>query len=444
MSLANPMLPLHPDQKPLAPSARLLRIATAGSVDDGKSTLVGRLLHDSKAIFDDQLDAIERATRERGHSALDLALLTDGLRAERAQGMTIDVAYRYFATPRRRFIIADTPGHIQYTRNMVTGASTADLAIVLIDVRKGVVTQSRRHGFLATLLQIPHIIVAVNKMDLVDYGQAAFQSVVHDYQIFAASIQVRHLTFVPISALQGDNVVTRSSAMPWYAGPSLLQHLEEVAVDDERAAEDLRLPVQISIRPHQDFRGFAGQLASGRLATGDAVRILPSGLRSHVQRLLAAGEEVSEAVAGDSVVVTLTDEMDVGRGDMVVTPGAEPLRATQFDAILCWLAEEPLDLRTAYILRHTTSQTTAHVSQIDYRINVDTLRHEATPSLAMNDIARVQIETAQPLFVDPYARNRATGALILIDPRTHNTVAAGLVQAAHPSKPVAQAEPTAN
>jgi len=406
----------------------LLRFSTAGSVDDGKSTLIGRLLYDTKSIFEDQLEAVERASRQRGDAYVDLALLTDGLRAEREQGITIDVAYRYFATPKRKFIIADTPGHIQYTRNMVTGASTAELAIVLIDARKGVLTQSKRHGFLASLLQIPHILVAVNKMDLVDYDQATYDRIVDDYTEFASKLSIHDLTFIPISALAGDNVVHKSANMAWYEGPTLLHHLENVNIGASRNLVDFRFPVQLVIRPHQDFRGFAGQIASGSIVPGEEIVVLPSGRTSYVQSITTYGSNLAEAAAGDSVILTLTDEIDVSRGDMIVRRHNLPQVANQLECIICWMNEEPLNPKGAYILQHTTHQVRAFINEINYRIDVDTLHRESVKTLQLNEIGRVKITTTQPLFFDAYQLNRNTGSFILIDPVTNATLAAGMIR----------------
>jgi bifunctional enzyme CysN/CysC len=406
----------------------LLRFSTAGSVDDGKSTLIGRLLYDTKSIFEDQMEAVERASRQRGDAYVDLALLTDGLRAEREQGITIDVAYRYFATPKRKFIIADTPGHIQYTRNMVTGASTAELTIVLIDARKGVLTQSKRHGFLASLLQIPHILVAVNKMDLVDYSEEVFQQIVDEYSEFASKLTLLDLTFIPISALKGDNVVHKSENMPWYDGPTLLHHLEHVNVGATRNLIDFRFPVQSVIRPHQDFRGFAGQIASGSIAPNEEVVVLPAGKTSRVKSIVTYDGELDEAFAGDSVIVTLEDEIDVSRGDMLVRTRNLPQVATQLECTICWMNEEPMNPKGAYILQHTTRQVRAFVSEINYRIDVDTLHREQAETFHLNEIGRVKITTTQPLFFDPYPLNRVTGSFILIDPHSNTTVAAGMIR----------------
>ncbi len=409
-------------------SGDLLRFTTAGSVDDGKSTLIGRLLLDSKAILEDTMAAIERASRQRGDPYLDLALITDGLRAEREQAITIDVAYRFFQTPRRKFIIADTPGHVQYTRNMVTGASTAELAIILIDARRGVLTQSKRHGFLASLLQIPHVLVAVNKMDLVDYDEGVFQAIVEEYRAFASKLSVQDIMYTPISALLGDNVVNRSERMPWYDGPSLLHHLEHVNVGVGRNLVDFRFPVQMALRPHQDFRGFAGQIASGTLAPGEEVVALPSGKTSRVRKITTFEGDLTEASAGDSVVVVLEDELDISRGDMIVRRHNLPQVASQFECTLCWMNEEPLNPDGTYILQHTTRQVRAQIAGLNYRIDVDTLHREPAQTLQLNEIGRVKLTTSQPLFFDPYPINRATGGFILIDPYTNNTVAAGMIR----------------
>jgi bifunctional enzyme CysN/CysC len=408
----------------------LLRFSTAGSVDDGKSTLIGRLLYDSKAIFEDQMEAVELASRNRGDEYVDLALLTDGLRAEREQGITIDVAYRYFATPKRKFIIADTPGHIQYTRNMVTGASTAELAIILIDARKGVLTQSKRHGFLAALLQIPHLVVAVNKMDLVDYDQKTYQRIVDDYKAFAAKLNIHDMVFIPLSALKGDNVVDKSPNMPWYDGATLLHHLETVNVGTSRNITDFRFPVQTVIRPNQNFRGFAGQIASGRIAPGEEVVALPSGHSSRVRAIVTYDGELEEAGVGESVILTLEDEIDISRGDMIVRKRNLPEKSSQLDATLCWMNEEPLDPDSAYWLIHTTRSVRAFISELNYKIDVDTMHREPARTLSLNEIGRVQLTTTHPLFFDPYQVNRSTGSFILVDPATNNTVAAGMIRSA--------------
>ncbi|HEX6911994.1 MAG TPA: sulfate adenylyltransferase subunit CysN, partial [Longimicrobium sp.] len=406
----------------------LLRFTTAGSVDDGKSTLIGRLLYDTKSIFQDQLEAIEGASRRRGEQGVNLALLTDGLRAEREQNITIDVAYRYFATPRRKFIIADTPGHVQYTRNMVTGASTAELAIVLVDARRGVLTQSRRHGFISSLLRIPHVVVAVNKMDLVDYREDVYQEIVAEYTAFAEKLGIRDLTFIPISALLGDNVVDRSEAMPWYSGATLLYHLEHVNVGADRNLVDFRFPVQYVVRPHQDFRGFAGRVASGTLRPGEEVVVLPSGRGSRVRAIETYDGPLPEAAEGDSVVVTIEDEVDISRGDMLVRRNNLPTLGNRLDAMLCWMDEQPLDPSVSYVIQHTTRSARAFVSRVVYRIDVDTLHREDAQSLGLNDIGRVEVTASAPLFFDPYQLNRATGSFILVDPGTNVTVAAGMIR----------------
>ncbi|MCP4424885.1 MAG: sulfate adenylyltransferase subunit CysN [Chloroflexi bacterium] len=406
----------------------LLRFTTAGSVDDGKSTLIGRLLYDSKSIFEDQMTAVIEASEQRGDEEVDLALLTDGLRAEREQKITIDVAYRYFATPKRKFIIADTPGHIQYTRNMVTGASTAELAIILIDARNGVLTQSKRHGFLATLLRIPHLMVAVNKMDLVDYDQAAYDQIVKDYTEFIQKLNVQDVTFIPVSALRGDNVVDKSENTPWYDGPTLLHHLENVNVGASLNNVDFRYPVQYVVRPHQNFRGYAGQIASGRIAKGEEIAVLPSGLSSKVESIVVAGEELGAANVGDSVILTLADEIDISRGDMIVRTNNLPQKSNRVDATICWMSEEPMKARGAYRVQHTTRLVNGFISELNYKINVDTMHREDADTLVLNEIGRIQLTTTQPLYYDRYQLNRTTGNFILIDPATNNTVAAGMIR----------------
>ena len=406
----------------------LLRFSTAGSVDDGKSTLIGRLLYDSKSIFEDQMTAVEQASQNRGDETVDLALLTDGLRAEREQKITIDVAYRYFATPKRKFIIADTPGHIQYTRNMVTGASTAELAIILIDARKGVLTQSKRHGFLATLLRIPHIVVAVNKMDLVDYDEATYDAIVQDYTDFAQKLNVQDITYIPLSALVGDNVVEKGDNMPWYDGPTLLHHLENVNVGASLNNVDFRYPVQYVVRPNQNFRGYAGQIVSGRIAKGEGVVVLPSGLSSSIASIVTADGDLESANVGDSVTLTLADEIDISRGDMIVRTHNLPQKSNRVDATICWMSEEPLKPRGSYLVQHTTRQVNGFISSLDYKIDVDTMHREETETLELNEIARIQLTTTQPLYYDRYQLNRHTGSFILIDPATNNTVAAGMIR----------------
>ena len=406
----------------------MLRFTTAGSVDDGKSTLIGRLLYDTKSIFEDQLDAIESASRRRGEDYVNLALLTDGLRAEREQNITIDVAYRYFATPRRKFVMADTPGHVQYTRNMVTGASTADLAIVLVDARKGVLEQSKRHAFISALLGIPHLVIAVNKMDLVDFNETVFGDIVREFTEFVSKLGVKDVTFIPVSALKGDNIVDRSTNMPWYEGATLLHHLETVSITSDRNLLDFRFPVQYVIRPHQDYRGFAGRVASGTIRAGEEVLILPAARATRIKSVENAGGVVKEAVAGDSIVLTLEDEIDVSRGDMIVRRNNLPTVTTRFDAMLCWMAEAPLDSTVPYVLIHTTRSVRGFITKVVYRIDVETLHRKTDVGFGLNDIGRVEITTAQPLFFDAYSRNTATGGFILVDPFTNVTVAAGMIR----------------
>ena len=414
----------------------ILRFATADSVDDGKSTLIGRLLYDSKSIFADQLEAVERTSRDRGEDYTNLALLTDGLRAEREQGITIDVAYRYFATPRRKFIIADTPGHIQYTRNMVTGASTADLAVVLVDARNGLTEQSRRHAFLTTLLRVPHMVLAVNKMDLVDYSAEVFERITEEFSAFAARLDIGDLTFIPISALHGDNVVDRSANMPWYDGPSLLHHLEHVHIASDRNLIDVRFPVQYVIRPHaatdaalHDYRGYAGQVAGGVLKPGDEVLHLPSGFSTRVRRIEAAGTEIAEAFAPMSVTLLLDDDVDISRGDMICRPNNRPAAAQDIEAMVSWMSSDvPLARRSRLVVKHTSRTVKAIVTDLHYRIDVNTLhRDEAATQLGLNEIGRVRLRLTQPIFCDPYARNRTTGGLILIDEGTNATVGAAMI-----------------
>ena len=394
-------------------------------MDDGKSTLLGRLLYDTKSIFEDQLETIRELSTDK---ELDLALLTDGLRAEREQKITIDVAYRYFTTPNRKFILADTPGHFQYTRNMITGCSTAELAIILIDARKGVTTQSRRHGFLASLLKVPHLLVAINKMDLVDYDINVFRRWRDEYREFAERLQIHDVTFIPISALEGDNVVKRSRRMPWYQGPTLLHHLESVKVGSSRNLVDFRFPVQYVVRPNQDFRGLAGTVYSGRVRPGDEVTVLPSGLETRIRSVWNADDKVEEAIAGDSVVLTLEDEVDAGRGDMIVRRRNVPRRASRLDAMLCWMSGEPLQVGGEYWLQHTTRRVKAYVEELVYRMDVDTLSRQEAETLNLNDIGRVVLRTTEPLHFDEYALNRATGNFILIDPASNNTVGAGMLK----------------
>ncbi|MEY2423717.1 MAG: bifunctional enzyme CysN/CysC [Acidimicrobiaceae bacterium] len=413
--------------------AEMLRFATAGSVDDGKSTLIGRLLYDSKAIFEDQLESVERTSRERGDEYTNLALLTDGLRAEREQGITIDVAYRYFATPKRKFIIADTPGHIQYTRNMVTGASTADLALILIDARKGVLEQSRRHAFLSSLLGIPHLVLCVNKMDLVDYEEDVYERIKAEFRDFAMKLDVHDLTFVPISALHGDNVVNRSANMPWYEGSSLLHQLEEVHIASDRNLIDPRFPVQYVIRPqskeHHDYRGYAGTMAGGVLKPGDEVIVLPSGFVSKVRSIETFDGPVEEAFSPMSVTITLEDDIDVSRGDMICRQHNQPQVGQDLDATICWLTEQnTLKAGNRYTLKHTTRTVKAVVRSLQYRLDVNTLhRDDDVSELTLNEIGRISLRTQSPLFYDDYRRNRTTGSFILIDEVNNNTVAAGMI-----------------
>jgi bifunctional enzyme CysN/CysC len=409
----------------------LLRFATAGSVDDGKSTLIGRLLYDSKQIFSDQLAHLEQTSERMGHDFLDLSLLTDGLRAEREQGITIDVAYRYFATPHRRFIIADTPGHEQYTRNMVTGASTADLAVVLVDARKGVLAQSRRHAFISSLLHIPHLVVCVNKMDLVDFDEAVFDAVVEDFGAFAARLEVPDVTFIPVSALLGDNVVERSESMPWYQGPPLLYHLEHVHIASDRNLIDARFPVQWVIRPHSsggDYRAYAGQVAGGILRPGDDVVVLPGGQRTTIAGIDTFDGPLQEAFPPMSVALRLADDLDVGRGSTIVRPHNLPTVSSSFECLLCWMSERPLDPARRYLVKHTTRTAAVGSVEVRYAIDVTSLhRDETATTLALNDLGRVRLELASPLVFDSYRRNRVTGSLIVVDEATHETVAAGVV-----------------
>jgi bifunctional enzyme CysN/CysC len=412
----------------------LLRIATAGSVDDGKSTLIGRLLYDSKQIFEDQLEQVAQAS-ERRHGAngeVDLALLTDGLRAEREQGITIDVAYRYFATPRRTFIMADTPGHVRYTRNMVTGASTADLALVLVDARNGIVQQSRRHAFIASLLRIPHIVVCINKMDLVDWSEEVYNRIADEFTDFAARLEVSDVSFIPISALKGDNVVERSENMPWYGGSPLLYHLEHVHIASDRNLIDVRFPVQWVVRPgteeHHDYRGYAGQVASGVLRAGDDVVVLPSGAKSRIQRIETFDGPVEEAYPPMSVTVHLADDLDVSRGDMICRPHNQPLVSRDVDAIVCWMSETPVRAGARLFLKQTTRTSRAVLGEILHQIDVDSLhRDDTAEDLGLNEIGRVRLRTGEPIVFDPYQRNRATGSFILIDEATNDTVGAGMI-----------------
>ncbi|HVR06054.1 MAG TPA: adenylyl-sulfate kinase [Solirubrobacteraceae bacterium] len=409
--------------------AELLRFATAGSVDDGKSTLIGRLLYDSKQVFADQLEHVEQTSQRMGHDFVDLSLLTDGLRAEREQGITIDVAYRYFATAQRRFIIADTPGHEQYTRNMVTGASTADLVIVLVDARKGVLAQSRRHAFIASLLHIPHVVVCVNKMDLVAYDEEVFAGIVSEFESFAARLDLTDVTFIPISALNGDNVVERSQTMPWYQGPPLLYHLEHVHIASDRNLIDVRFPVQWVIRPRDsDYRAYAGQVAGGIVRPGDDVVVLPGGQHTKVAAVDTFSGPVPEAFPPMSVALRLADEVDVSRGSVIARPHNQPTVATGFESLLCWMSERPLDPRRRYLVKHLTRTVAVSGMDVRYRIDVETLhRDESAYTLALNDLGRVRLQLTSPLIFDSYRRNRVTGSLIVIDEATNDTVAAGTI-----------------
>ncbi len=407
----------------------LLRFTTAGSVDDGKSTLIGRLLYDSKSIFEDQMEAIEKTSRRSGEEEVNLALLTDGLRAEREQKITIDVAYRYFATPKRKFIIADTPGHVQYTRNMVTGASTAELAVILVDASKGLMTQSKRHAFISSLLQIPHLVVAINKMDLVNYDRKVFDKIVSEFRSFAKKLDVDDITYIPISALKGDNVVNKQENMPWYKGSTLLHHLETVKVDSSLNIIDFRLPVQYVIRPNQNFRGFSGRIASGRIRPGHEIMALPSKQVSRVKEIVSMDGNLDEALPGDSVTLTLEDEIDISRGEMVVRKDNVPNIGSRFEAFLCWMGEEPMNLSQNYLIQHTTRTAQVSFDKVIYRMNVDTLSREDAESLNLNEIGRVKLETSRPLFYDPYRINQKTGSFIIIDPASNVTVGAGMIRA---------------
>ena len=412
--------------------SELLRFITCGSVDDGKSTLIGRLLHDSKSIFEDQLAAVKRTTRRRGVDGVDLSLLTDGLQAEREQGITIDVAYRYFATPKRKFIIADTPGHEQYTRNMVTGASTANLAVILMDARKGVLTQSRRHAYIANLLRIPHLLVAVNKMDLVDYSHDVFSAIREAFAEYAARLGFRDVIYIPISALNGAMVVERSESMPWYDGPTLLDLLESIEIDRDENLDDFRFPVQWVCRPgtveDHDFRGYMGRIESGTVKAGDAVTVLPSGRSSRVKRIVTFDGELRHAFAPQSVTLLLEDDLDVSRGDMIVKDPDSVSVTNEYSADICWLSEQPLDTRRKYLVKHATKTVKVWLTRIEHRVDVNTSQLVGgLKSLQMNDIARVGIKGPQPLVIDSYARNRATGSFIIIDEVTNNTVGAGMI-----------------
>jgi sulfate adenylyltransferase subunit 1 len=411
----------------------LLRFTTAGSVDDGKSTLIGRLLYDCKSIFEDQLAAVEESSRKRGDENVNLALLTDGLRAEREQGITIDVAYRYFATPKRKFIIADTPGHIQYTRNMVTGASTASLAIILIDARKGVIEQTKRHSFIANLLRIQHVVLAINKMDLVDWSEEVYDRIVADYHAFASRLDaIVDIMPIPISALVGDNVVGKSANMPWFHGATLLHHLENVYIGGDENHVDARFPVQYVIRPHSDrwhdFRGYAGRVAGGVFKPGDDVLALPSGFKTKVKDIWWNEKQLEETFAPQSATITLDDEIDISRGDMLVKANNPPKVEQDIEAMICWFSRKPMPPRAKFVLRHTTRETQALVKQVRYQVDINTLHKiEGVDTFALNEIGRISLRTAVPLIHDSYRRNRNTGSFILVDPHTNETVAAGMI-----------------
>ncbi len=411
---------------------QLLRFITAGSVDDGKSTLIGRLLHDSKSIFEDQFSAISKTSEKRGMAAVDLSLLTDGLQAEREQGITIDVAYRYFATPKRKFIIGDTPGHEQYTRNMVTAASTANLVVILVDARKGVLVQTRRHTYLASLVGVPHIVLAVNKMDMVDYSKQRFEEIVGEYKRFAAQLNLHDIRYIPLSALNGDMVVERGASMDWYIGPTLMELLETIVIDHDVNTSDFRFPVQWVCRPqsqeHHDFRGYMGRIEAGEVSVGDEVTILPSGRTTRVKQIVTYNGNLQTAFAPQSVTLTLEDEIDISRGDMFVkTDHLPPKVEKEFEAMLCWLSESPLDKNRKYLVKHTTRTAKCLFSSLKYRVDVNTLEQHVTDRLNMNEIARVAIKSQLPLVFDNYDIDRATGSFIVIDEATNNTVAAGMI-----------------
>lgn len=411
---------------------QLLRFTTAGSVDDGKSTLIGRLLYDSKSIFEDQLEAIENTSKKKGHNGVDLALFTDGLRDEREQGITIDVAYRYFTTPKRKFIIADTPGHIQYTRNMATGASTANAAIILVDARHGVIEQTKRHSFIASLLQIPHIIVCVNKMDLVEYSEEAYNKVINQFEEFSSKLLVRDIRFIPISALDGDNVVHRSTNMDWYQGATLLYTLETMHISSDINKVDARFPVQTVLRPqsesHRDYRGYAGRVASGVLRVGDEITVMPSGFTSKIKSIDTFEKEIEEAFAPMSVSITLEDDIDISRGDMIVRTKNKPEAVQDIEVMLCWLQNSSAKPKTKYSIRHTSNEQMAMIKEVIYKIDINSLERKTDDKeLNMNDICKVIIRTTKPLMVDSYRENRTTGSIILIDDATNETVAAGMI-----------------
>lgn len=410
----------------------LLRFTTAGSVDDGKSTLIGRLLYDSKSIFQDQLEAVEESSKNKGFDYVDLSLLTDGLKSEREQGITIDVAYRYFATPKRKFIVADTPGHIQYTRNMVTGASTANLAIILIDARKGMLEQTHRHSFIASLLRIPHAIVCINKMDLVDYSEDVYNKIVSEFKAFATKLDITDIQFIPISALKGDNVVNRSENMDWYKGSTMMYHLETVHISSDHNHVDCRFPIQSVIRPHtienQDFRGFAGRIAGGIFKPGDKVKTLPTGFLSTIKSIELNGKQIKEAFAPMSVTMTLDDEIDTSRGDMIVRENNVPEVCQDLDVLVTWMSNHPIRANTKVVVKHTTNECLAMVKELKYKVNINSLhRIENIDKIEMNEIGRISLRTSKPLFYDTYKRNRNTGSLIIIDEQTNETIGAGMI-----------------
>ncbi len=409
-------------------NSQLLRLSTAGSVDDGKSTLIGRLLHDCQAIYEDQFQAAEKASKKKGHEEIDLALLLDGLAAEREQGITIDVAYRYFSTPKRKFIIADSPGHEQYTRNMVTGASTANLALILVDARKGMLTQSKRHLFIAALLGIPHILIAINKMDLVDYQEEIFENIKNDFLKFVEKLDIKDLQFTPISALKGDMIVNRKENLPWYDGPTVLSYLENVQTISDKNLIDFRFPVQYVLRPNQDFRGYAGKISSGSIKKDEPVMIIPSGVETKVKSLYWDGKEVDELTTPMSGVITLENEVDLSRGNMIVRTNNLPTASNDFEAMICWFDAKPMKKDHRYLLKHTTNSTSAFVTKLNYCIDVETLhREKEAKNLELNEIGRISIHTQHPIFFDTYKKNKQTGSFILIDEQTNNTVAAGMI-----------------
>jgi sulfate adenylyltransferase subunit 1 len=412
--------------------SELLRFTTAGNVDDGKSTLIGRLLYDSKSIFEDQLEAVQKASERRGEGEVNLALLTDGLKAEREQGITIDVAYRYFSTPKRKFIIADTPGHTQYTRNMVTGASTANVALILVDARTGIVEQTRRHAFIASLLQIPHLVICINKMDLVDFSEEVYNNIKDEFEKFSYKLEVKDVSFIPISALKGDNIVTRSENTPWYGGGTLLYTLENVHIGSDHNFIDARFPVQFVIRPNNDefhdYRGYAGRVAGGILKKGDEVTLLPSGFTTKIAKIDSYGGEIAEAFPPMSVTVLLEDDFDLSRGDMIVRTHNQPTVSQDLEVMICWFNERPLQLNGKYTIMHTTQEARCIVKDIRYRLDINTLHRDVEDTtIRMNDIARIVLRTTKPLFYDSYRRNRITGSIILIDEGTNETVAAGMI-----------------